>query len=66
MLAIVEPKLLKDANEKRDTLGSQPHVYWRLVAGQRERTDFGRAAGFACSAQSIAATSGRQKFADRV
>ena len=66
MLAIVEPKLLKDANEKRDTLGSQPHVYWRLVAGQRNRADFSRAAGFACSAQSIAATGGRQEFSGSV
>ncbi len=66
MLLIAKQSRLKDANEKRDAFGSQPHVYWCLVAGQRERADFGRAAGFACSAQSIAATGGRQKFAGRV
>jgi hypothetical protein len=53
---------LKDADEKRDDLGSQPHVCRRLVARQRERTDFGRASGFACSAQCIAAARERQNF----
>jgi hypothetical protein len=33
-----------------------------MVARQRERTDLGRAARFACSTQGIAATGERQEF----
>ncbi|MCK1717405.1 hypothetical protein [Bradyrhizobium sp. 141] len=55
---------LKDADEKRDALGFRPHVDRRLVAGQGERADFGRAAGFACSANCLAAAREHQEFQD--